>query len=179
MMSDDVIGQMLENHQAESWQDLSDGTDFEFDNERLSALERAEEYVDYCFETYSVVSTWLDRDQVQVCVADWGRRRGQARRNTRMGKKEFGKRVSDSAWRESKQGSHVLFIATALVGVPPEDDNGVGWKPCVRHELGHLIDYEKRGTSGHDDKFKSIMAQFGEEKNDGMSQHGYAPRCHR
>jgi hypothetical protein len=178
-MSDDVIGQMLDNHQADSWQDVSDGTDFEFDNERLSALERVEEYVDYCFETYAVVSAWLDREQVQTCVADWGRRRGQARYKTTMGKQEFGRQVRDSKWREKTDGSHALFIATALVGVPPEDDNGVGWKACVRHELGHLIDYEKRGESGHGPKFKSIMAQFGEAENDGMSTHGYAPRVHR
>lgn len=178
-MSDDIIGQMLANHQAESWRDLSDGTDYDFDNERLSALDRLTEYVDYCFETYPIVSDNLDRDKVQACVADWGRRRGQARYNTTMRKREFGQQVRDQKWRDRTRGSHAIFVATALIGIPPEQDNGVGWKPCVRHELGHLIDYEKRGTSGHGPAFKSVMAKFGEEKNDGMSAHGLAPRRHR
>lgn len=178
-MSDDVIGQMLNNHQADSWQDLSDGTNFEFDNEHLPALKRVEEYVDYCFDTYPVVSNNLNREQVQVCVANWGRRRGQARYNTTMQKREFGKQVRDNKWRNRTSGTHALFIATALVGVPPEDDKGLGWKPCVRHELGHLIDYEQRGTSDHSPTFKSVMAKFGEEKNDGMSAHGHPPRYHR
>lgn len=178
-MSNDTIGAMLDNHKADSWRDVSDDTEFAFDDDHLSPLERVEEYVDYCFETYDVVSNNLTREQVQCCVADWGRRRGQARYNTRMGKQEFGKRVTDSKWRKYSDGNHVLFTASALVGVKPEDDKGVGWKPCVRHELGHLIDYEKRGTSDHGQKFKAVMRQFGEVENDGQHAHGWAPRVHR
>lgn len=177
--SDTVIGQMLDNHEADSWRDLSDGTDYQFDDEHVVEVDRLAEYVDYCFETYDLVSRHLDRPQVQTCVADWDSRRGQARYNTTMDKQEFGKRVQDSKYRNSTDGLHTIFIATALVGVPPEDDNGVGWKACVRHELGHLIDYEKRGASGHGPKFKAVMDQFGEERNDGMSTHGYAPKYHR
>jgi len=176
----DEIAQMLANHEAESWSDMEeDDGDAVYDNPRASALERLEAYVDHCFDAYPVVRNNLDRDQVQCCVADWGRRRGQARYNTTMGKQKFGQRVSDSRWKNRTSGSHALFIAEALVGVAPEDDKGVGWKPCVRHELGHLIDYEKRGTSDHGPKFKAVMSQFGEEQNDGQHAHGWAPRVHR
>ena len=174
----DTIGKMLSNHQADSWRDLSDSTAFEFDDERLSKLERLTEYVDYCFETYPVVSDNIEREAVQTCIADWGRRRGQARYDTTMRKREFGKQVRNK-WRSKTTDSHAIFVASALIGVSPEEDNGVGWKPCVRHELGHLIDYEKRGSSDHGPVFKAVMSEFGEEKNDGMSVHGLPPRLHR
>lgn len=175
-MSTDM-DQLLKNVHAESWSDLESDDEYTFDNERATPLERFESYVDYCFETYPVVYNNLDRENVQTCIADWGRRRGQCRYNKKMKKRKFGKRVASS--QEKRYSSnYVLFLATALVGVPPEHDNGDGWKACVRHELGHAIDYEKRGTSDHGPKFKSVMAQFG-ENNDGQSQHGYAPRYHR
>lgn len=177
-MSEDDISQMLSNHEADSWSDVRGG-DALYDDPSAPPLERLESYVDHCFEVYDVVSNNLDREQVQVCIADWDRRRGQARYNTRMKKRRFGKQVRDSKWRKRPRGKHALFVAKALIGVPAEDDKGVGWKPCVRHELGHLIDYEQRGTSGHGPKFKAVMRQFGEDRNDGMSQHGYAPRRHR
>lgn len=174
------IDKMLANHEAQSWSDIEeeDG-DAVYDDARASPLERLESYVDYCFETYPVVENHLDREQVQCCVADWDRRRGQARYNTTMGKRVFGKQVRDKKWRNRTRGSHALFLAKALIGVAPEEDGGVGWKPCVRHELGHLIDYEKRGRSGHGPKFKAVMSQFGEEQNNGKSTHGYAPSYHR
>lgn len=177
-MADDTLDQMLANYEADSWSDISESTDFEFDNDRLSALERVEEYVGYCFETYPIVYNTLDRQQVTVCVADWDRRRGQARRNKTMERREFGKRVPRTYERRTV-GKHSLFLAKDLVGVPPEDDNGVGWKATTRHELGHIIDYAKRGESGHGPKFKKIMAQFGERQNDGASTGGWAPRKHR
>ena len=174
------IDQMLSNHKADSWSDVSEDDDALYDDESADPLTRLEAYIDHCFETYDVVGEYLDRDQVQCCVADWGRRRGQARYHTEMQKQEFGKRVSDSAHRKKVKGTHAMFVATALIGVEPEDDNGAGWKACARHELGHLIDYEKHGkSSGHGRGFKWVMSQFGEETNDGQHAHGYPPRTHR
>lgn len=173
------IDQMLSNHEADTWEDTNSVDSAVFDDDRADSLERLEAYVDHCFDTYDVVSNNLRRSQVQACVADWGRRRGQARYNAVMGKQKFGKRVSDKKWRRYVDGNHVLFVAEALIGVAPEDDKGAGWKPCVRHELGHLIDYEKRGTSGHGPKFKAVMRQFGHEQNNGQHAHGLAPRVHR
>ena len=170
---------MLSNHEADTWEDTNSVDGAVFDDDRADPLERLEAYVDHCFDTYDVVSNNLSREQVQACVADWSRRRGQARTNTRMGKQRFGKRVSDTKWRRNVDCKHVVFIAEALIGVGPEDDKGVGWKACVRHELGHLVDYEMRGTSKHDHRFKAVMRQFGNEANDGQHAHGYAPRIHR
>lgn len=178
-MSEDEISQMLSNHEADSWTEVRGDDAALYDDPSAPPLERVEAYVDHCFDAYHVVSNNLYRDQIQVCIADWDRRRGQARYNRRMGKQRFGKQVRNSRWENQRSGVHVLFLAKALVGVPPEEDKGVGWKPCVRHELGHLIDYEERGTSDHGPKFKEVMARFGEEGNNGMSQHGYAPRVHR
>jgi hypothetical protein len=176
----DDVSQMMQNHEAQSWSDIEDDdSTATYDDERASPIERLESYIDHCFDAYPIVSRHLDRQQVQACVADWGRRRGQARYNTHMKKQKFGKQVRDSKWREHMNGSFVVFIAEALVGVPPEEDKGVGWKPCVRHELGHIIDYQKRGTSGHDRAFKAVMAEFGEDANDGGHAHGWAPRRFR
>lgn len=175
-MSD--IEQMLSNHQADSWADTVDASSYVFDDDAKPPLARLESYVDYCFDTYHIVYETLDREQIQTCVADWGKRRGQCRWNKRMTERQFGKRVPRSKQRASP-GEHVVFVATALVGVGPGDDKGVGWKPCVRHELGHAIDYERRGESGHGPLFKNVMAQFGEGANDGQHAHGYPPRVHR
>lgn len=170
---------MLSNHKADSWDDMSDEIAL-FKDDTADPLVRVQSYVDHCFETYRVVSDNLDRDQVQCCIANWGRRRGQARYNTKMQKQEFGKRVTDSKHRKKSFDTHALFIATALVGIDPKDDNGAGWRACVRHELGHIIDYEKHGqSSGHGSRFKRIMSKFGHENNDGQHAHGYPPRVHR
>lgn len=171
------ISQMLDNHDADSWSDVSDSDSYVFGDASKQPLTRLESYVGYCFETYSVLDT-LDRDQIQTCIADWGRRRGQCKYDARMAKREFGQRVTDSTHRNDVDGNYAVFVAEALVGVPPEDDNGAGWKGTVRHELGHAIDHHDRGTSGHDAAFKRVMRSFG-EGNDGMSQHGWPPRRHR
>jgi hypothetical protein len=173
----DQIRAMLDNHDADSWGDVVQDT-AAYDDETKDPLTRVRAYVDHCFDAYSVVSNNLDCDQIQVCIADLDRRRGEARKQTEMDKSVFGKRVVDSKHRLHHPFNHCVFIAKELVGVPPEEDNGAGWKACVRHELGHCIDYEKRGVSGHGSKFKAIMAGFG-ENNDGMSTHGWAPRVHR
>lgn len=172
------IDSMLDNHKAESWDDLNESDNPLYDDPRADALTRVEAYVEHCFETYPVVSNNLDRGQVQVCIADWGHRRGQARLNERYTRQKFGKQVRNK-WSRRIGGNHAVFIATALVGVSAEDDNGAGWKPTVRHELGHVVDYEKRGTSDHSHEFKKIMRQFGHESNDGGYAHGYPPRRHR
>lgn len=178
-MTDDKIAAMMKNHGANSWDDIVEDA-AAYDDETKDPLTRVEAYVDHCFDAYDVVSEHLTRDRVQVCVADWGRRRGQARYNCQMDKRKFGKRVPDSKYRNFRMGHYSLFLAEALVGVPPKDDKGVGWKACVRHELGHLIDYGKHGSSsGHGARFKRIMDQFGHENNDGQYQHGLAPRAHR
>lgn len=173
------IDQMLDNAHADSWNDLEDDESYTFENPRASPLERFEAYVDYCFDTYSVVADTLDREQIQACVADWDRRRGQCRYNALMDKRTFGKRVVDSAHRNRVSGNYAIFVSKPLIGVLPEDDNGYGWKQTVRHELGHAIDYQQRGTSDHSSKFKAVMAQFGHDMNDGQCQSGYAPRYHR
>lgn len=172
-----TIDDMLDNYKADDWTDVSDDAEYVFDDESRTPLARLQSYVEYCFETYSVLNT-LDRDDIQCCVADWGRRRGEHRSNKKMDKRVFGKRVSRKHERQS-DGNHVIFIASALIGVSPEDDIGVGWKACVRHELGHAVDYEQRGTSDHSHHFKNIMQQFGHDVNDGQHAHGYAPRVHR
>lgn len=172
------IDQMLDNMRADSWSDVSSAEDYVFTEDTRPPLERLESYIDYCFETYDVVSAHLDRGQVQACIADWDKRRGQHRPNTEMRKQVFGKQVR-SKWRKRVEGNHAVFVSKPLIGVPPEDDNGAGWKACVRHELGHAIDHQKRGTSDHGHKFKAIMRQFGEQNNDGGYAHGYYPRSHR
>lgn len=170
---------MLSNHKAESWDDVSENNEL-YDDENATPLARLQAYIDYCFETYNFVSDHLNRDQVQCCVANWGRRRGEARYNTKMKKQKFGKRVMDSKHRKRNFNTHALFVASALVGVKPENDKGAGWKACARHELGHLIDYEKHGqSSGHGRRFKRIMSKFGHDSNDGKHAHGYPPRIHR
>jgi hypothetical protein len=173
------IDQMLDNARADSWSDLDSGESYTFENPRATPLERLESYVDYCFDHYSIVSDQLDRSQVQACVADWGHRRGVCKPNARMKKREFGQRVVDSKHRIKDDSHYAVFVATPLVGVPPEEDDGAGWKPTLHHELGHAIDFEKRGTSDHSDKFKSIMREFNEEPNDGGHAHGLPPRRHR
>lgn len=175
---EETIETMLNNAQADSWSDLNDDDDYLFTDDRASPLERLESYIDYCFDTYDIVSSTLQKDQIQACVADWGRRRGQCKYNARMARQEFGKQVREKHRRYSPS-NHAVFLSEPLIGVPPEDDKGVGWKACVRHELGHAIDYEQRGTSDHGPKFKEVMSQFGEESNDGGYAHGKAPRRHR
>jgi hypothetical protein len=175
MSQNDTVSQMLQNHQADTWNDVDTGS---FDNDERPPLARLQSYVDYCFDHYSVVSNNLDRDSVQCCIADWGRRRGQARIGREMDRQTFGKRVPSSA-ENYVVGTHALFLAEALVGVAPDEDNGVGWKACVRHELGHMIDYEQRGECDHGPKFKAVMEQFGHDNNDGQSTHGYMPRVFR
>jgi GH18 family chitinase len=169
---------MLDNHTAQTWDDVRQTDKPLYNDPGMPPLERVETYVDHCFDTYPVVSRHLDRERVQVCIADWGRRRGQARQHRRLTKRKFGQRIPASADRRVED-NHALIVATALVGVSPEDDKGVGWKATVRHELGHIIDYEKRGTSDHSQKFKRIMGQFGHEVNEGKSSGGYPPRYFR
>lgn len=163
---------MLQNHKADSWDEATQTP--VYDDETVPNLDRLQAYVDHCFEEYAVVSDHLNREQVQCCVADWDRRRGQARPNKKPSKRVFGKRVLNKHFTRH-DNRHVLFVAKALIGQPPENDKGVGWKACVRHELGHIIDYARRGRSGHDSAFKHIMALFGEEVNDGQHSHGYRP----
>lgn len=177
-MATQELDRMLDNLHADSWSDTTESEEWEFEDPRASPLARLESYVDYCFETYPIVYNVLDRDKVTTHVADWGRRRGQHWSNKTFDQRTFGKRV-DSSHREYKEGNHAILLAEALIGVPPKNDNGSGWKACVRHELGHAIDYEKRGSSDHGPEFKSVMAQFGEAHNDGASTHGYPPRYHR
>lgn len=152
--------------------------EYSFTDENASPLKRLESYIDYCFDTYDIVYKSLDRDRVQACTADWGRRRGQCKYNAQMKIQEFGKRVP-SKYREYQTGRYAIFIAEALVGVSPEDDNGKGWKTTVRHELGHAIDHQRRGQSDHSKKFKQVMTLFGEERNNGQSSGGLPPRRHR
>jgi len=172
------IDQMLANAQADSWSDLEDDGGYVFDDERASKLERLTSYVDYCFETYPVVSNNLDRDQIQTCVADWDKRRGLCKYDAKMHKREFGKQVRDTH-RKKVRGNYAIFLATPLVGVKPENDRDVGWKACVRHELGHAIDHYDRGESDHSKQFKAVMRQFCEDVNDGQHAHGWAPKLHR
>lgn len=177
-----TVERMLQNHHSDSFDrdepDTRTGAAV-FDNDGAMPLTRLSAYIDYCFDEYPIVYENLDREQIQACVADWGRRRGQCKYNAVMGKREFGKRVTDSAHRTTVDGKYAVFVAKALIGVPPEDDKGCGWKPTVRHELGHAIDFEQRDTSDHGPKFKAVMQQFGHEPNDGGYAHGYAPRSHR
>lgn len=172
------IDRMLDNVEADSWSDLNDSDDYVFDDDRADPLDRLTSYVDYCFDTYDVVAHNLDRDQIQTCIADWDRRRGQCKYHARMKRQRFGKQVR-SQHRERVDGHYAVFVAEPLIGVLPEDDKGVGWKPCVRHELGHAIDFEQRDTSDHSRKFKHVMAQFGEDTNNGQHEHGWAPSVHR
>lgn len=176
-MSDDISA-MLSNHNADSWSEVRGDDDAVYDDPSTPPLERLDAYVDHCFDVYDVVSANLSRDQIQTCIADWDRRRGEAHYNRQMKKRRFGKRVSRTHKRR-RVGQYCVFLAKALVGVPPEDDRGVGWKATTRHELGHVIDHVQRGESDHGPKFKAVMRQFGEDGNDGKSQHGYPPRWHR
>ena len=177
-----TVERMLQNHRSDSFADDPVEETYEqrfFDNDNAGALARLQAYIDHCFDEYDIVSEHLDREQIQACVADWGRRRGQCKYDAVMDKQRFGSRVSDSAHRNNVKGHYAVFVAEALVGVAPEDDKGCGWKPTVRHELGHAIDMERRGTSDHGAEFKDVMRQFGHEQNDGGYAHGYAPRVHR
>lgn len=149
-----------------------------YTDEQAPPLKRLESYIDYCFDTYSVVSNTLDRDQIQACVADWDRRRGQCKHEAKMDRQMFNKQVR-SSHRRYEHGHYAIFIAEALIGVLPPEDKGVGWKSTTRHELGHAIDYEERGTSDHGREFKSVMSRFGEDSNNGQHAHGWAPRSHR
>lgn len=172
------VAKLVDNMKADSWDEVRDSDEDLFDDPTAPALDRLESYIDHCFEVYDVVSNNLDRDQVQACIADWDRRRGQHRPNSKMTKQQFGKRVPKKHQKRST-GNSVIFLAKALVGVPPEDDAGMGWKPTVRHELAHAIDHSKRGTSDHGPYFKAVTRKFGHEENDGMSMHGYRPDMHR
>lgn len=172
----DTIEQMLNNSKAESWGDLSD--DYIFDDDTKEPLDRLNSYVDYCFDTYDVVSENLTRARIQTCTADWDRLRGKCKYNAKMDKRTFGKRVTDSSWRKHRNGRYAVFVAKALIGVEPDRDNGLGWKHTVRHELGHAIDYEQRQTSGHDEKFKKVMRQFG-DGDEGKCVSGYMPKYFR
>lgn len=172
----ETVDAMLANHQADTWSDRQDGDDLRqvYDNERESKLRRLEAYIDHCFEAYPIVYQHLERDRVTACVADWDRRRGQHWWGWTARRQVYGKRIEKSTWRR-ESGQHLVFCAKALIGTPPEEDKGIGWKACVRHELGHGIDYTIRGTSGHGPDFKRVMRQFGEEVNDGSSSHGHRP----
>jgi hypothetical protein len=167
-----TIDTILENHKSNSFDEQPS------EQQQMSKVEKLRAYVDECFEKYDIVSDNLDRDRIGAHIADWNRRRGQCRYNKSYSKAEFGGRVTKKHETYTR-GKHSIFIATALVGVPPKDDKGVGWKACVRHELGHAIDYEQRGRSDHSAKFKAVMSKFDNESNDGGYAHGYRPDVHK
>ena len=168
-----TIDAMLENHKKNSFE-----SEDEDKSSSRTPVEKVRAYVDKCFEQYDIVSDTLDRDQISAYTADWDRRRGQCRYNKTYTKDRFGGRVTSTHERYTPS-NHSIFIAEALVGVPPKEDRGVGWKACVRHELGHAIDYEQRGTSDHGPKFKNVMVSFNNSANDGGYAHGYRPDVHK
>lgn len=186
-MTEDTISQMLENHAKDTF-DTPDSDESVavarpshadvFDNINATPLERHEAYVDYLFENHEFLGEHVDRGKLQVCVADWDKRRGQARYNCKMKKVEFGGRVHDTKWRTRRRGHYSIFVSKPLVGVPPSRDKGKGWKKTVRHELGHVVDHVQRGTSDHGPKFKEVMSLFGPNEGDGYCG-GYYPSYHR
>lgn len=178
MATNDTIAAMLENHSATGWNDTIDDSDALYQDETKPKIERLRSYIDHCFETYPIVYNNLERGQVQACVVNWDRRRGQCKYNKYAKKPIFGKRITSKHLRY-EQGNYIIAVASGLVGVPTEKDQGVGWLATVRHELGHAIDHKHRGTSDHSSKFKQVMRQFGEPNNDGKSQHGWSPKSHR
>jgi len=181
-----VVDQMLDNHEAESIAEVRDESTHArsvpsnvYDDETCDPLTRLQSYIDYCFERYDFISDYLDRDDVQCCTANWDNKRGYARSNWKMEKQKFNKRVTWKARGSLTDGHNVLILGRHLIGTPPEKDNGVGWKACARHELGHLIDWQIRGVIDHSAKFTELMERFGHENNDGQCAHGYGNGYHR
>lgn len=172
-MGNSTIDAMLDNHSADSFTDVQEQTTPVFDDENESKLTRLRAYVDNLFMEYPWLENYLNRNNIQVCIANWDSTRGQAYPFTQFSKDEFGKRIHHT--HKHNSSGHAMVLARGLVGATPELDNGIGWKHCVRHELGHVYDFGKRGKSDHSKQFKKTMAKFSHHNNNGQSAHGKRP----
>jgi len=117
------------------------------------ALDAARRVVHGAFAENEWLSDHLSVDDITVAVADWPRRRGQAKYNQRATEHVFGQRVPKSKI-ESVTGEYTVLMATGIY------ENEMGWRDTVLHEVAHCVAhanhdvYPKRvrnGTSnGHE-----------------------------
>jgi len=115
---------------------------------------------------------WLSEHVIQknihVAVADWPRRRGQARYNQRPTEHVFGERVPGSKI-VNDVGEYTVLVATDIY------ENDLDWEDTVIHEIAHCVahamydEYPKRtrdGTSNghpfasHGSKWKRVAKRL-------------------
>ena len=112
---------------------------------KTDALKLAHAAVDRLCEAHDLA---LDRNDVDVGVARWTGRNGVCKYNKRLGKKRFGKRMTELP-RET--GNHAIVINERIL----EDGNRAGFIDTVQHELAHAacyeeyVDYPSRQKSPH------------------------------
>lgn len=100
------------------------------------ALDAARRVVHEAFAENEWLSDHLSVDDITVAVADWPRRRGQAKYNQRATEHVFGQRVPKSKI-ESVTGEYTVLMATGIY------ENEMGWRDTVLHEVAHCVAHAK------------------------------------
>ena len=101
-----------------------------------NALDAARRVVNEAFVENDWLSDHLSVDDITVAVADWPRRRGQAKYNQRATEHVFGERVPKSKI-ERATGEYTVLIAEGIY------ENDMGWKDTVLHEVAHCVAHAK------------------------------------
>lgn len=135
-------------------------------NEALDDLRRI---ISETFAENPWLNDYLDQSQIHAAVADWPRRRGQAKYNQRPTEHVFGERVPGSKI-VSDTGEYTVLIATDIY------EKDLEWEDTVIHEVAHCVAHAKydvypkrtrNGTSNghpmasHGPKWKEIAKRLG------------------
>jgi len=115
----------------------------------------------------------VNRDSIDLCTVEWNTLNGQARYNATASKRHYGKKAST----DFQKDNYVILVNRKILKQGNENE----FIDTVLHELAHLEDYIRRGTSGHDFEWKKLVQKIGgnpERCNDKfISDARYKIRC--
>lgn len=133
------------------------------------ALDDLRRIISETFDSNPWLTDHLDPDQIHAAVADWPRRRGQAKYDQRPTEHVFGERVPGSKI-VSDTGEYTVLIASDIY------EKDLEWEDTAVHEIAHCVahamydEYPKRtrnGTSNgdplasHGPKWKQLAKRLG------------------
>jgi len=95
----------------------------------------------------------VNHNEIDLCTVEWKRLNGQARYNAMALKRHYGKKAST----DYQKDNYVILVNRKIL----EQGNKEKFIDTILHELAHVEDYVRRGTSDHSYEWKRLAQKIG------------------